>query len=66
MVPAIPNKGVLVKNVPAGHMEQTVLLAPANPGMHVQLVILVLPGGDSACGGHAMHVASDVEPAALL
>jgi len=66
MVPAIPNKGLLVENVPARHMEQTVLLAPANPGMHVQSVTLVLPAGDNACGGHAMHMASDVEPVALL
>jgi|EP00277_Geminigera_cryophila_P013003 hypothetical protein len=66
MVPVIPTKGLLVENVPAAHKEQTVLLAPANPGLHVQSVILVLPGGDSACGGHAMHAASDNEPARPL
>ena len=56
----------MVENVPAGQMEQTVLLAPADPGMHVQSVVLGLPGGDSACCGHAMHAVSDNEPAKPL
>ena len=54
------------ENVPAGHMEQTVLLAPINPSMHVQSVIWVLPVGDMELIGHEIHAVSDVEPETLL
>ena len=47
------------ENVPAGHSVQVLPGGPHEPALQVQFVTVVLPAGDVASVGHAMHERAD-------